>query len=213
MLVHNYLHIFERRDSTNSAPAATDCGSQWGCSLWLAWLNGKSSGIDQIPVLFAALFQFLMWSGLRSEDEQNKRATRRWVLDSTQRRTEPRGQTLEAGYILKTLNMAISAAMVFPEPVGAPSRTLVSLWYSVWKIWVWMGLKWVNLYRLSNSRFPKAVTGSGCRSSSSEGEKTNPDSLWRQQVGYVKPKVARLYRIVLEGSNTFISAVWKVHLF
>lgn len=67
-----------------------------------------------------------------------------------------------------------------------------------------MGLKWVNLNRLSNSRFPKAVTGSGCRSSSSEREKTNPDSLWRQQVGYVKPKVARLYRTVLEGSNTLL---------
>lgn len=84
---------------------------------------------------------------------------------------ESASQTLEVGYLLKTRNMAISAAMVFPEPVGAPSRTLVSVWYSVWKIWVWMGLKWVNLYRLSYSRLPRAVTGNGCRSSSSERER------------------------------------------
>ncbi len=37
-------------------------------------------------------------------------------------------QTLEVGYLLKTLKMAISAAMVLPEPVGAPSRQLVSVW-------------------------------------------------------------------------------------
>lgn len=83
---------------------------------------------------------------------------------------EPARQTLEVGYLLKTRNMAISAAMVLPEPVGAPSRTFVSVWYSVWKIWVWMGLKWVNLYRPSYARLPRAVTGNGCRSSSSERE-------------------------------------------
>lgn len=37
-------------------------------------------------------------------------------------------QTLAVGYLLKTLKMAISAAMVFPEPVGAPSNTLLSVW-------------------------------------------------------------------------------------
>lgn len=79
--------------------------------------------------------------------------------------------TFEPGYLLKTRNMAISAAMVLPEPVGAPSRTFVSVWYSVWKICVWMGLKWVNLYRLSNSQLPRAVTGNGCRSSSSVTDK------------------------------------------
>lgn len=79
-------------------------------------------------------------------------------------------QTFEAGYLLKTRNMAISAAMVLPDPVGAPRRTFVSVWYSVWNIWVWMGLKWVKLYRFSNSRFPRDVTGKGCRSRSSERE-------------------------------------------
>lgn len=37
---------------------------------------------------------------------------------------------------------AVSAA---PEPVGAPRSTFSSVWYSVWKAWVWMGLKCVNL--------------------------------------------------------------------
>ena len=83
------------------------------------------------------------------------------------------GGTLEVGYSLNTRNMASSAAMVLPEPVGAPSRTLVSEWYSVWKICVWMGLKWVNLYRLSYRRFPSAVTGNGCRSSNSAQRTTS----------------------------------------
>lgn len=36
-------------------------------------------------------------------------------------------QTFEVGYLLKTLKMANSAATVFPDPVGAPSRTLQSV--------------------------------------------------------------------------------------
>lgn len=37
-------------------------------------------------------------------------------------------QTFDVGYLLKTLKMANSAATVFPEPVGAPRRTLQSVW-------------------------------------------------------------------------------------
>lgn len=36
-------------------------------------------------------------------------------------------QTFDVGYLLKTLKMANSAATVFPEPVGAPRRTLQSV--------------------------------------------------------------------------------------
>lgn len=36
--------------------------------------------------------------------------------------------TFALGYSLNTLNIAISAATVFPDPVGAPSSTLVSVW-------------------------------------------------------------------------------------
>ena len=42
-------------------------------------------------------------------------------------------------------NMASSAASVLPDPVGAPSNTLWSVWYTVWNICVWTGLKCVNL--------------------------------------------------------------------
>lgn len=35
--------------------------------------------------------------------------------------------TLASGCSLNTLNIAISAAMVFPDPVGAPKRTLLSV--------------------------------------------------------------------------------------
>lgn len=59
--------------------------------------------------------------------------------------------TFALGYSLNTLNIAISAATVFPDPVGAPSSTLVSVWYRTWKIWVCMGLKWENLYRASRA--------------------------------------------------------------
>lgn len=36
--------------------------------------------------------------------------------------------TFALGYSLNTLNIAISAATVFPDPVGAPNSTLVSVW-------------------------------------------------------------------------------------
>lgn len=64
--------------------------------------------------------------------------------------------------------MANSAATVFPDPVGAPSRTLQSVWYSVWNICVCTGLKWLKLYSASYASHPKAVTGKGWRSSNSE---------------------------------------------
>lgn len=35
--------------------------------------------------------------------------------------------TLLPGYTLNTRNMATSAAMVLPDPVGAPSNTLLSV--------------------------------------------------------------------------------------
>lgn len=77
-------------------------------------------------------------------------------------------QTFEVGYLLKTLKMASSAATVFPDPVGAPSRTLQSVWYRVWNICVWTGLKWLKLYRASYALHPKAVIGKGWRSNNSE---------------------------------------------
>ena len=40
--------------------------------------------------------------------------------------------------------IANSAQIVLPEPVGAPTSTLSSELYSVWKVCVWIGLKWVN---------------------------------------------------------------------
>lgn len=96
----------------------------------------------------------------------NKYATTR----ISKRNSKPKCKTLDVGYLLKILKMASSAATVFPEPVGAPSRTFVSVWYKVWKIWVWTGLKCVNLYRASYSLCPKAVTGNGCRSNNSATE-------------------------------------------
>jgi len=42
--------------------------------------------------------------------------------------SKPVLQTFDVGYLLKTLKMANSAATVFPEPVGAPRRTLQSVW-------------------------------------------------------------------------------------
>lgn len=124
-------------------------------------------------------------------------------MNSTVTQMELARQTLEPGYLLKTRNMAISAAMVLPEPVGAPSRTLVSVWYSVWKICVWIGLKWVNLYRLSYSRLPRAVTGSGCRSNNSERERImeedeagsfNMTSFMAAKVGHIKRKTQNVWQ-------------------
>jgi hypothetical protein len=56
-----------------------------------------------------------------------------------------------------------------PDPVGAPSSTFSSVWYKVWKAWVWIGLKCVNRpwYKASYSGFRSADSGSGSRSSSS----------------------------------------------
>jgi hypothetical protein len=39
--------------------------------------------------------------------------------------------TFLEGFYRKTLRIANSAMMVFPEPVGAPTRTFSSLWKSV----------------------------------------------------------------------------------
>ena len=41
--------------------------------------------------------------------------------------------TLAPGCAEKARSMASSALMVLPDPVGAPSSTLSSLWYSTWK--------------------------------------------------------------------------------
>lgn len=75
---------------------------------------------------------------------------------------------MQPGYWLKTLNIAISATIVFPEPVGAPNSTLWSLWYKQWNICVCIGLKWLKLYSISYDGFPSAVTGNGCSSKRSE---------------------------------------------
>ena len=40
--------------------------------------------------------------------------------------------TFMPGCARNTRNMANSALMVLPEPVGAPSSTFSSVWYSVW---------------------------------------------------------------------------------
>ena len=49
--------------------------------------------------------------------------------------------------------------------MGAPKRTLWSLWYRVWNSCVWMGLKWLKGYSCWSSGFWRAVTGRGSRSS------------------------------------------------
>jgi len=36
-------------------------------------------------------------------------------------------------FYLNSLYIAISARIVFPEPVGAPISTLLSEWYNMWK--------------------------------------------------------------------------------
>jgi hypothetical protein len=75
--------------------------------------------------------------------------------------------TLHPGYTLNTRNMAISAAMVLPDPVGAPSNTLLSVWYRQWNICVWIGLKCSNGYNASNLGSSRALTGNGCSSNKS----------------------------------------------
>lgn len=70
-------------------------------------------------------------------------------------------RTLHCGYWLNTLYMATSATMVLPEPVGAPSSTLWSVWYRQWNNCVCIGLKCVKLYSISYWALPRAVTGSG----------------------------------------------------
>lgn len=42
--------------------------------------------------------------------------------------------TFQSGCTVNACRIASSAEMVFPEPVGAPSSTFSSVWYSVWKI-------------------------------------------------------------------------------
>lgn len=55
---------------------------------------------------------------------------------------------------LTLLSMRIkanSAQTVLPLPVGAATSTFSSLLYSVWKVWVWIGLKLLKRwYSLSN---------------------------------------------------------------
>lgn len=41
--------------------------------------------------------------------------------------------TFISGWVLKRRNIASSADIVFPLPVGAPKRTLLSVWYRTWK--------------------------------------------------------------------------------
>ncbi len=42
--------------------------------------------------------------------------------------------TFISGWVLKRWSIASSADMVFPLPVGAPKRTLLSVWYRTWKV-------------------------------------------------------------------------------
>jgi hypothetical protein len=51
----------------------------------------------------------------------------------TRARARQRGRTLSPGCASHSRIMVSSLLMVLPEPVGAPSSTLSSLWYSVWK--------------------------------------------------------------------------------
>ena len=41
--------------------------------------------------------------------------------------------TFMPGCARKTRSIASSALMVLPEPVGAPNKTLSSVWYRMWK--------------------------------------------------------------------------------
>lgn len=145
------------------------------CSLWLLETSITNASL-WMPVLFLDVLCVFCQQHLNARKDNRKHSQH--ILWIQQQHTEPACLTLEPGYSLKTRNMAISAAMVFPEPVGAPRRTLVSVWYSVWKIWVWMGLKWVNLYRLSYWRFPRAVMGNGCRSSSSDSTRREGENIY-----------------------------------
>ena len=52
---------------------------------------------------------------------------------------------LLSGLVENILRMASSLIMVFPEPVGAPISTFLSVWYKLKKSCVWMGLKKLNL--------------------------------------------------------------------
>mmetsp|Transcript_19570 Transcript_19570/g.44988 ORF Transcript_19570/g.44988 Transcript_19570/m.44988 type:complete len:259 (-) Transcript_19570:1383-2159(-) len=62
---------------------------------------------------------------------------------------------------------ASSAATVLPEPVGAPTSTLASVWYAVWNTCVCTALKWLNLKMRSKAASHRAALGSGRSSSSS----------------------------------------------
>ncbi len=53
--------------------------------------------------------------------------------------------------------MASSARTVFPDPVGAPTRTLTSSWTSWWNNCVWIGLKWENAKSDSKAEFRSAL--------------------------------------------------------
>ena len=52
--------------------------------------------------------------------------------------------TLRPPCSFRRRQIASSAAAVFPDPVGAPSSMLWSLWNAQWNICVWIGLKCVN---------------------------------------------------------------------
>lgn len=42
--------------------------------------------------------------------------------------------TFISGWVLKRRSIASSADIVFPLPVGAPNKTLLSVWYKTWKV-------------------------------------------------------------------------------
>jgi hypothetical protein len=54
--------------------------------------------------------------------------------------------------------MVSSLLMVLPLPVGAPSSTLSSVWYSVWKACRWVHNKARKNTVISSQRNPRSVS-------------------------------------------------------
>mmetsp|Transcript_2747 Transcript_2747/g.6037 ORF Transcript_2747/g.6037 Transcript_2747/m.6037 type:complete len:361 (-) Transcript_2747:2165-3247(-) len=94
---------------------------------------------------------------------------------------------LPSDALLSMRSTANSPQMVLPLPVGAATRALSSVLYRAVKTWVWMGLKVVRpLYRASNAALRSALTGRGCRSSSSVGGGNFSGRMrWRKETGSV----------------------------
>lgn len=59
---------------------------------------------------------------------------------------------LPSGSLANILKIANYDMIVLPDPVGAPIKTFLSVWYKVWNSWVCIGLKKLNLgYKDSNN--------------------------------------------------------------